>query len=153
MQLTLQWSLTRLGWLRESMVCWLFVGRLHTTAALQFCNTHCLQGILGIMVTAVIVWYLRLNAKNLILWDGYRFSSLPIKAVMFYVLWLDYVMCRLESGTNWTTVYNGSDTEWVISDDKLNYHDSYVFAVAAKNKIGWGPFSNDSLSFIYTPRE
>jgi len=70
--------------------------------------------------------------------------------------WLNGVLCvyyRLESSTNWTTVYNGSDTEWIISDDKLNYHEAYVFTAAAKNKIGWGPFSNDSLPFIYTPRE
>jgi len=50
-------------------------------------------------------------------------------------------------------VYNGSDTEWIISDEYLNYHENYVFEVKARNKIGWGPFSNDSLPFMYTPRE
>lgn len=60
---------------------------------------------------------------------------------------------RLEGNTNWTTVYNGSDTEWIISDDDLKYHEAYVFKVATRNAIGWGPFSNDSLPFVYTPSE
>jgi len=65
-----------------------------------------------------------------------------------------YCVCyRLETSTNWTTIYNGSDTEWIVSDDELNYHEAYVFKVAARNVIGWGPFSNDSLPFVYTPRE
>ena len=60
---------------------------------------------------------------------------------------------RLEASPNWTTVYNGSDTQWIVADDELTYHDAYVFRVAARNAIGWGPFSNDSFPFIYTPRE
>ena len=63
------------------------------------------------------------------------------------------VCFSVEESTNWTTVYNGSDTEWVVSDDELIYHEAYVFKVAARNKIGWGPFSNDSLPFVYTPRK
>ena len=59
----------------------------------------------------------------------------------------------LEVSTNWTTIFNGSDTEWIVSDDELNYHEAYVFKVSARNAIGWGPFSNDSLPFVYTPRE
>jgi len=59
----------------------------------------------------------------------------------------------LEASTNWTVVYNGSDTEWIVSDDELHYHEACVFKVAARNRIGWGPFSNYSLPFVYTPRE
>ena len=63
------------------------------------------------------------------------------------------VYFRPAASTNWTTVYNGSETEWIVSDDELNYHEAYVFRVAARNMIGWGPFSNDSLPFTYTPRQ
>jgi len=59
----------------------------------------------------------------------------------------------LETSRNWTVVYNGSGTEWIVSDDELKYHEAYVFRVAARNLFGWGPFSNDSLPFIYTPSE
>lgn len=63
-------------------------------------------------------------------------------------------MCSsLEAGRNWTMVYNGSDTEWTVSDDELKYHEAYVFKVAARNRIGWGSFSNDSLPLVYTPRQ
>jgi hypothetical protein len=63
------------------------------------------------------------------------------------------VFVRLVDNDNWTTAYNGSETEWLISDNILLYEQSYMFRVAAKNLIGWGPYSNSSLPFVYLPRK
>ncbi|KAK2186839.1 hypothetical protein NP493_187g02000 [Ridgeia piscesae] len=54
------------------------------------------------------------------------------------------LICRRVNGDNWTTVYNGSDTRWVIGG--LEHGEVYVFRVAALNAIGWSTFSANSTT-------
>ena len=44
-------------------------------------------------------------------------------------------------------VYNGSDTEWTVTE--LTLEESYLFKVKASNKIGWSEYSDNSTEFVY----
>ncbi|XP_067675199.1 proto-oncogene tyrosine-protein kinase ROS-like isoform X2 [Haliotis asinina] len=47
----------------------------------------------------------------------------------------------------WTQVYNGSDPRWVVDEHVLEPGQRYLFRVAAENKNGLGPFSDNSSVF------
>jgi proto-oncogene tyrosine-protein kinase ROS len=84
------------------------------------------------------------HGKLVVRWKVPRDNGSPI---MQY-----HLRARLTTGNNWTLVYNGTEPEWSIADKTIEYHQSYVFAVAAQNMIGWGPFSNASSPFVNAQR-
>lgn len=53
---------------------------------------------------------------------------------------------------NWTIVYNGSDTHWILEETALEQGKDYVFRVAAENINGIGLYSKNS-SLFYLPSE
>ena len=48
-------------------------------------------------------------------------------------------------------VFNGSDSHWIAYE--LEYQQSYVFQVRARNEKGWGPLSPNSTMLDYLPYE
>ena len=57
------------------------------------------------------------------------------------------LLFRPVSENNWTLVYNGSETEWEVTD--LTWDEGYLFKVKASNQIGWGWYSDNSTVFLY----
>lgn len=52
-----------------------------------------------------------------------------------------------EEEFEWETVYNGTDTSWIISGLSDNTHFRYIFRVLSLNSYGWSDASDESNQF------
>ncbi|KAL5011108.1 hypothetical protein ScPMuIL_013413 [Solemya velum] len=67
-------------------------------------------------------------------------------AILHYIL-----QCKQLYMKNWTLVYNGTDTHWILEETELEQGKDYVFRIAAKNVNGMGLYSKNS-SLFYLPK-
>ena len=65
--------------------------------------------------------------------------------ILFYNLLVNPLQLHADQ-ENWTLVYNGSETQWVV--DGLDIGQSYVFRVAAVNVVAWSEYSLNSTIFV-----
>lgn len=68
---------------------------------------------------------------------------------LFYEYSFLFLRKTRSNDKNWTLVYNGTDTRWVIADLETAVY--YEFAVRARNAKGWSEYSPPSKKYSPSP--
>ena len=69
--------------------------------------------------------------------------------LLYYLFFITVIIFRDLKNENWTEVYNGTETRWLVTD--LTVGASYEFRVSAVNEMGYSPLSGSSKILKYDP--